>query len=87
MTGGSVIDMDVANADDAQARMQIGYFGASSALVVIDGPDAEIRHLDFLGIGFASTDNASLPGGHGALTVTNGAQITVDNFMVVGPRR
>ena len=52
--------------------------------MVIDGIGAEIRHVDFVGIGYQAGDSFSKPGGHGALQLRNGAQITVDGIMVVG---
>jgi Ca2+-binding RTX toxin-like protein len=63
--------------------MLVGYYGASAALVVIDGPDAEIQDLDYVGVGFNDQDPYSLAG-HGTLLVTNGAQITSNQAVVVG---
>ena len=83
VTSGSVIDMDVTNSGASFSDLLIGYRGAT-ALVVIDGPGAEIRHADFIGIGYQAGDSYSKPGGHGALQLRNGAQITVDDIMVVG---
>ena len=56
--------------------MMIGHYGASNALVTIDGPDSEIRNLDYIGIGYDASSSFSQPGGHGALRLNNGAQIT-----------
>ena len=84
VTSGSVIEMDAVNPNNSFSDMLIGYFGAASALVVLDGAGAEIRHADFIGIGYDARDPNSKAGGHGTLLLNNGAQITVDNVMVAG---
>ena len=50
LSGGSVIDMNAGG--DATGELYIGYNGATNAAVTINGPTSEIRHVDFVGIGF-----------------------------------
>ena len=57
VTSGSVIDMDVTNSGAFVLRLADRLPSGATALVVIDGPGAEIRHADFIGIGYQAGDS------------------------------
>ena len=86
VTGGSVIEMDVANAMTAGPNARSATSAHRSGLVVIDGPDVRDPPSRFRRNWLRRNfDNFSLPGGHGTLMLNNGAQITVDNSWWLGP--